>query len=68
MGAKIQQHKEKISRYQKVMEILPKTAEDKLQSTSPNKSKVNVSEVLNWEWDQAVIADGWMYAMLQKCW
>lgn len=45
MSAKIQQHKEKISRYQKVMEILPKTAEDKLQSTSPNKSKVNVSEV-----------------------
>ncbi len=45
MNAKIQQHKEKISRYQKVMEIVPRTAEDKLQSSSANKSKANVSEV-----------------------
>ncbi len=44
MNTKIQQHKEKIIRYQKVMEILPKTAEDKLHqssvSNSPNQAKV----------------------------
>ena len=38
MNNKIQQYKEKISRYQKVMDILPKTAEDKVQQSTQNLS------------------------------
>ena len=34
MNSKIVQYKEKISRYQKVMDILPKTADDKLLNSS----------------------------------
>jgi hypothetical protein len=37
MNNKIQQYKEKITRYQKAMDLLPKTADDKLLAQTTKK-------------------------------